>query len=139
MLTGALQVAEGSGILERLTSGDYVLAARGFELKESVGVMCAQVKPLPFGKGRQQFDVKSEEETRKCVAHLRTHLEQVVKASQVQQHFALLEKTVPVSMLLPPGGIGGTQDEGPSLLDKVVTVCCALLNMCPNVTEQPDD
>lgn len=136
---GALQVAEGSGILERLKTGDYMLAERGFDLKESVGVMCAQVKTSSFGKDRRQFDVKSEEETRKQVAHLRTHLEQVVKASQVQKHFALLEKTVPVSMLLPPGGVRGVQDKEPSLLDKVVTVCCALLNMSPNVTEQLDN
>ncbi|XP_062403872.1 uncharacterized protein LOC134094356 [Sardina pilchardus] len=34
-----MQVAEASGILERLSSGDYVLAERGFELKENAGLM----------------------------------------------------------------------------------------------------
>ncbi|XP_076134092.1 uncharacterized protein LOC143116696 [Alosa pseudoharengus] len=128
-----MQVAEASGILERLSSGDYVLAERGFALKESVGVMCAQVKSSAFGKGRRQLDVKGPEETRAQVANVRVHLQQVAEASRVQQHFMLLERmTVPVNMLLPPPP--GGADQLP-LLDKIVTVCCALLNMCPNIHE----
>ncbi|KAG5277764.1 hypothetical protein AALO_G00091130 [Alosa alosa] len=128
-----MQVAEASGILERLSSGDYVLAERGFELKESAGVMCAQVKSSAFGKGRRQLDVKRPEETRAQVANVRAHLQQVAEASRVQQHFMLLERmTVPVNMLLPPPS--GGADQLP-LLDKIVTVCCALLNMCPNIHE----
>ncbi|XP_041960270.1 uncharacterized protein LOC121718904 isoform X2 [Alosa sapidissima] len=128
-----MQVAEASGILERLSSGDYVLAERGFELKESAGVMCAQVKSSAFGKGRRQLDVKRPEETRAQVADVRAHLQQVAEAGRVQQHFMLLERmTVPVNMLLPPPS--GGADQLP-LLDKIITVCCALLNMCPNIHE----
>ncbi|XP_012688415.2 uncharacterized protein LOC105904989 [Clupea harengus] len=131
-----LQVAEGSGILERLACGDYVLAAgRGFEVPESAGgVMCAQVKSGAFGKGRRQLDVKGEEETRPR-AHLRADVERAARG--LRQRFALLEKTMPISMLLPGGDKGNLED--PALLDKIVTVCCALLNMCPNVVEQPGE
>ncbi len=47
-----------------------VLADRGFDIRENVGLMCAEVK-------KQKLVTKDAEETRK-IAHLRVHLNRVV-------------------------------------------------------------
>jgi hypothetical protein len=36
-------ITENCGFLNKLLPGDLVLADRGFDIRESVGVMCAEV------------------------------------------------------------------------------------------------
>jgi len=57
------------------------------------------------------------EETR-AIAHLRIHVERVIGV--VQNKFKFLHSTGPVNMLLKCEG------ENIMVLDKIVTVCCAL-------------
>jgi hypothetical protein len=45
----------------------------------------------------------------------------------VRCKYTIITGTIPVSMVLPCEG------EDATFLDKVVTVCCALTNMCPSV------
>ena len=40
------------GLLENLIPGDLLLADRGFNIQEAVGVYCAEVKVPPFTKGK---------------------------------------------------------------------------------------
>ena len=69
-----------SGFLDNLLPGDIVLADRGFDIQECVGMLCAKVsQELPaFTKGRCQLAARDVEETRK-IAHLRIHFERVVR------------------------------------------------------------
>ncbi len=78
--------------------------------------MCAEVK-------KQKLVTKDAEETRK-IAHLRVHLNRVVGC--VRRKYTMLSAAVPVNMI-------ACEDEDMMFLDKVVTVCCALTNMCPSV------
>ncbi|XP_037546707.1 uncharacterized protein LOC119423395 [Nematolebias whitei] len=113
-----------SGFLDKLLPGDIVLADRGFDIQEHVGMLCAEVKLPAFTKGMCQLDAKNVEETRK-IAHLRIHVERVI--GNVCQKYKILSGTMPISLILP------CECEDVTLLDKVVTVCCAFTNLCPTV------
>ncbi len=71
------RIMENSGFLDKLLPGDILLADQGFDTKESVGTMCAEVRTPAFTKGRQQLDTKDVKETR-AIAHLRIHVERVI-------------------------------------------------------------
>jgi hypothetical protein len=47
-------ITENCGFLNKLLPGDLVLADRGFDISESVGVMCAEVHIPAFTKGKKQ-------------------------------------------------------------------------------------
>ncbi|CAI5636544.1 unnamed protein product [Oreochromis niloticus] len=53
---------------------DVVLADRGFDIRDAVGMMCAEVKMPAFTRGFCQLDAKDIENTR-AIAHLRIHVE----------------------------------------------------------------
>jgi len=44
-------LTENCGLLNKLLPGDILLADRGFDIQESVGMMCAEVKIPAFTKG----------------------------------------------------------------------------------------
>jgi len=44
-------LTECSGILDHLLPGDLVLADRGFNVQDAIGLRCAEVKLPPFTKG----------------------------------------------------------------------------------------
>ncbi|XP_072219756.1 uncharacterized protein [Leuresthes tenuis] len=116
------EISESCGFLDKLMPGDFVLAGRGFDIEESVGMMCAEVKMPAFTESRHQLDAKDAEETRK-MTHLRTHVERIIGV--VRDTYSILSSNIPVSMAEPCAG------ETVAFVDKVVTVCCALANVCP--------
>ena len=63
-----------SKILEtNLLPNDLVLADRGFDIHDLVGMQAAEVKILAFTKGKSQMTAHEIESTRK-LAHLRIHV-----------------------------------------------------------------
>ncbi|XP_072559114.1 uncharacterized protein [Paramormyrops kingsleyae] len=122
--TSDKHITLNSGFLANLLPGNIVLADRGFDIQECVGMLCAEVKLPAFTKGYCQLAARDVEETRK-IAHLRIHVERVI--GNVCQKYKILTGTTPINMILPCDG------EEVTMLDKVVTVCCALTNQCPTV------
>ncbi|XP_076135036.1 uncharacterized protein LOC143117291 [Alosa pseudoharengus] len=122
--TSDKHLTENCGFLDKLLPGDIVLADRGFNIRESVGMMCAEVKIPAFTRGRAQLDAKDVEETR-AIAHLRIHVERVI--GLVRNKYRVLHTVVPIHMILPCEG------EDVTFLDKIVIICCALTNMCESV------
>lgn len=118
------RLTEQCGIVNNLLPGDLVLADRGFEISDEVGLMCAEMKTPGFTRGRAQMDPRSVEETRK-IAHLRVHVERII--GLVRNKYHILQHTILVSQLVP------FQGEEFSFIDKIVTVCCALTNMSPSI------
>ncbi|XP_062851506.1 uncharacterized protein LOC134314741 [Trichomycterus rosablanca] len=119
-------ITENSGLLDRLSPGDLVLSDRGFSIKDDMGVICAEVKISTFSKGSVLED-KDVEKTQD-LAQLKMHLEKVV--GNIHNKFTMLHNTVPINMILPCEG------EEMTFLDKIVSVCCALTNLCPSVVPQ---
>uniref|UniRef100_A0AAZ1XS06 THAP-type domain-containing protein n=1 Tax=Oreochromis aureus TaxID=47969 RepID=A0AAZ1XS06_OREAU len=103
-------ITEQCGILNKLLPGDVVLADRGFDIRDAVGMMCAEVKIPPL--------------------HTRIHVERVI--GSLRNKFKMLHTTMPIRSLLPCEG------EDVTFLDKIVPVCCVLVNMCPSVVVKPD-
>lgn len=114
-------VTENSGLLDQLLPGDLVLADHGFEIGDSGGLMCAELK---ITGGRRLLDAKDAVEKQQ-IAHLGVHVDRVTGC--VRTKYIMLNGIVPVSMAVPCEG------EDMTFLDKIVTVCCALTNMCPSV------
>jgi hypothetical protein len=124
--TSDRHITENSGFLNKLNPDDVVLADRGFDIAESVGLMYAYVKIPAFTKGQSQLKAKDVEETRK-IAHLRIHVERVI--GNLGGKYKLLTDVLPIEMVLPCKG------EEITFLDKIVVVCCALTNMCPSIVQ----
>ena len=115
-------ITEESGFLNKIVPGDLVLADRGFDITDSVEMMCAEVKIPDFTKGKKQMSARSIKNTR-GIASLRIHVEPVI--GLVRNKYPFLSTTIPISMLILMKG-------GEMMpLDKVVHVCCALANLNP--------
>lgn len=122
------RITENCGFLQKLSPGDLVLADRGFDVKESVALVGATLKMPAFTRGRSQLDAKDVEETRK-LAHVRIHVERVIGC--MRSKYTFLNDTIRLGLVVPLEG------EEMTLLDKIVTVTCALTNMCPSVVIKP--
>ena len=117
---GDEHLTEQSKILENLLPGDVVLADRGFNIEESVGLYCASLKIPAFTKGKSQLSPFEVEETRK-IAHVCIHVERVI--GLVRCKFQILQsRAMPIEFLHTHHG------EQHSLIDKIAVVCCALTN-----------
>ncbi|CAL4145287.1 unnamed protein product, partial [Meganyctiphanes norvegica] len=121
--TSDKQITEECGILDNLLPDDIVLADRGFDVAESIGLRCAQLKTPAFTKGKKQLSAMDVEQTRK-VAHVRIHVERVI--GLVRNKYTILQNRVPINLLNSP-------DSEEPLLDKLVTISCALSNLSPSI------
>uniref|UniRef100_A0A1A8PKY3 THAP-type domain-containing protein n=1 Tax=Nothobranchius rachovii TaxID=451742 RepID=A0A1A8PKY3_9TELE len=128
-LTGCMsdrEIAQSCGLLDYLLVGDIVLAGRGFDVEKSVGMMCAEVKTLT--NGRHHLLPKTAEETKR-VSHLKPQIQKVIGV--VCNTYKILSSDIPVRM------IESCEGESVTFLDKVVTVCCAVTNMCLKMGSVP--
>ena len=116
-------ITEDCGLLNKLLPGDIILADRGFDIQESVGLMCAEVKIPAFTRGKRQLSPIELEATRK-IAHSRIHVERVI--GLVRNKYRILQSTIPVDYVQ-------TKNDGVPTIDKIATVCCALSNFCESV------
>lgn len=107
--------------------GDVVLADRGFIVKDSVQLCFAQLVTPAFKKGKQQLTAREVEDTRNLAA-VRIHIERVI--GTLKQKYTILSSTLPIVLL------SKRCDNEFACLDKIVVVCCALLNLCPSVIQQ---
>ena len=112
------------GLLENLIPGDLLLADRGFNIQEAVGVYCAEVKVPPFTKGKPQFS-RMEVDTAHKLAHVRIHVERII--GMFRQKYSYLGGVLPINTIMC-----GSSSEY-SMIDKVVTNCCVLCNCCDSI------
>ncbi len=112
-------ITEHSGFLAHLLPGDLILADRGFDVEDAIGMCQANLKIPAFTKGHKQLSPLDVEGTRGLAA-LRIHVERVI--GLVRQKYTMLENTIPITLLSP--------DEcNMTTLDKIVQVSCALTNL----------
>lgn len=117
-------LTESCGILRCLLPGDVVLADRGFDIADSVGMMQARLHIPAFTRGKSQLNSLEVEDTR-TIANVRIHVEHVIGV--VRQKYSILRGTLPIEFL-------STRPEHNSPhIDKIVRVCCCLCNICDSV------
>nr|CAH7742669.1 unnamed protein product [Callosobruchus chinensis] len=115
-------VTENSEFLKNLIPGDVVMADRGFLIKEFVELFRATVEIPGFTRGHKQLHPVELERTR-AMAQCRIHVERVI--GLLRQKFNILNDKTSI-VLLSTGG----ED---AIFDKIVHVCCALINLCPPI------
>ena len=117
-------LTEHCGILDKLLPGDIVLADRGFDITESVGMMQAKLHIPAFTKGKSQLSAMEITETR-TIANVRIHVERVI--GNVRQKYSILQSTLPIHYIIKRDA-----EECP-IIDRIVRVCCGLCNVCDSV------
>ena len=78
-----------------------MLADRGFDIADSVGVMQAALHIPAFTKGKSQLSAVEIEQTR-TIANVRIHIERVI--GSVWQRFPILQSTLPIHFLITKKG-----------------------------------
>ena len=107
--------------MKKLLPRDVVLADLGFDIAESLGVMQANLHIPAFTKGKPQLSAIEVEETRR-ITNVRIHVERVI--GLVHQKYPILQGTLPIHFLTKQPG------EDIPLIDRIIRVCCALVNVC---------
>ncbi|KAK4325799.1 hypothetical protein Pmani_003632 [Petrolisthes manimaculis] len=117
-------ITEHCGFLSNIIPGDVILADRGFDIAESVALMQASVELPTFMGGKKQLSGVDVIKTRN-IANVRIHVERVI--GMVRQKYKILGGPLPVDYAMR------VDNNGMSTIDKIATVCCALMNLCPSV------
>lgn len=113
------------GFLEKLQQGDLVLADRGFDIADNVGLHAGEVRfEIPaFTRGKKQLSPADVETTRR-LANVRIHVERVIGC--LQQKYTILAGTIPIDY-------AQTRGSSTTTIDKVALVCAALVNLSDSV------
>lgn len=106
----------------QLFLGDVLLADRGFLIQDYVRLFNAELQIPAFTKGKKQLHPLELAATR-SIAHVRIHVERMI--GSIRQKYRIISNDVPISLLV-------TRNDDP-ISDKIVTVCCALINVCPPI------
>ena len=114
-------LTESCGILQHLLPGDIVLADRGFDISDSVGMMQARLHMPVFTRGKSQLTALEVKNTR-TIANVRIHVERVV--GPVCQKYSVLKGILPIEFVTTKPG-----QDCPHI-DKIVRICCSLSNLC---------
>ena len=115
-------LTENCGILNNLLPGDLVLADRGFTVHESVSFRQANLNIPAFTNGKDQLDPIDVEKKRK-IATVLIHVERIIGV--LRQKYTILQHTLPTNYLIC------RKSEPVPLIDRMIRVCSALVNLCP--------
>ena len=83
-------------------------------------------KSPPSLEGKKQLSLDEVEYSQR-LSKVKIHIERVI--GLLKNKYTILQSTLPVSTLKCNDG------KETSLIDKIVTVCAALVNLCPSVIE----
>lgn len=119
------EIVEKSDLIDYLPPGDLILADRGFTCDEYAGMALAEVKTPPFTKGKKQLE-KVDVDWSRELSLVRIHVERVIGV--LKQKYTILQ-VLPISLIMDNNDTQAT-------VDKIVKVCCALVNLCPSVVPQ---
>ena len=86
----------------------------------------AEVKVPPFSRGKKQLE-KVDVDWSRELSIVRIHVERVIGV--LKQKYTILLGILPIS-LIPD------YQDSVSTIDKIITVCCVFVNLCPSVVPQ---
>lgn len=116
-------IVENSNFLNYIMPNDVVLVDRGFLISDALRTLRANLVIPAFMKGKKQLCPLDIENTRN-IAHVRIHVERII--GMLKQVFSILQGPIPISML-------SNISAGKCVMDKVVVVCGALINLQPPI------
>ena len=119
-------ITEHCGFLDKILPGDLVLADRGFDVGDTLGCLMANVKIPAFTKGKSQLGPLDVEDTRH-IASVRIHVERVIGC--VRQKYSILNGPLPIDFLMK------RDNDVLPLIDKIVFVSCACVNLSESVVD----
>ncbi|XP_078665956.1 uncharacterized protein LOC144908269 [Branchiostoma floridae x Branchiostoma belcheri] len=122
--TSDKHLTEQSGLLDKLSPGDFVMADCGFTIQDSLAIHQVQLAMPAFTRGGKQLDPVDIERTRE-IANVRIHVERVI--GQVKQKYKILQETLQIHYVSSAEGVTKP------MADKMIRVCCALCNLCPPI------
>lgn len=118
-------IVNHSGFLENIQEGDLVLADKGFLIEDEIEEKGASLRLPCFVKNGGQLNPEEVEESRQ-LANIRIHIERII--SVLRQKFNICSDHVPMSAISKQNDLFDRD-----LYDKIVFVCCCLVNLCPSV------
>lgn len=120
-------ITQQCGFLDKLEHGDIVIADRGFNVHDDIGVRGAKLVIPASTKGRSQLPREDIEKSRE-LSRVRIHVERVI--GQLRKKYTILHGTLPISLVRRPS------DTNISTIDKVLVVTSALTNLSDPVLRQ---
>ena len=117
-------LTENCGILDYLSAGDQILADRGINIQDSVGLDCVEIKIPPFTRGKKQLS-RMEIDHARQLSRVRIHVERGIGV--LKQKYTILASTLPINMIMYDS------ETKTSMIDKIVIICSALCNCCESV------
>uniref|UniRef100_A0A8C4QWV8 Zgc:113019 n=1 Tax=Eptatretus burgeri TaxID=7764 RepID=A0A8C4QWV8_EPTBU len=118
-------ITANCGLLDKLLPQDIVLSGRTYDVSKSAGHMRAEPKVPAFRKGDNQL-CPIEVELTNRTAHVHMHVERVLRF--LRNKYTILGGLLPIDFVM----CDAAEADVP-LIDKIVTVCCALVNVCESV------
>ena len=103
-----------------------MIADRGFTCNDYARMALAEVKTPPFTRGKKQLE-KLEIDWSRELSIVRIHVERVIGV--LKQKYTILQGVLPLNVV-------ADKDSEHASVDKLVKVCCALVNLCPSVVPQ---
>ena len=104
--------------------GDVILADRGFDIADDLGVYGARLVIPSFTRRKKQLSLEEVEHSKK-VAKVRIHVEQVI--GLLKNKYTILQGTLLLCSIKHKG------ESEYAFIDKIVTVCARLVNLCPPI------
>ncbi len=120
------EIVERSSLIDYLLPGDTIIADRGFRCDEYAHMALAEINIPPFTKEKKQLE-KVEVDWSRELSMVRVHVERLIGV--LKKKYTILQHTLPISMIVD-------KDEQQASIDKIVRVCCSLVNLCPSVVPQ---
>ena len=114
------------GFLDLLQPGDLVLADRGFNIEKDLSFSCAKLAIPAYTRGKKQLSIQEVEQSKR-LSRVRIHVERII--GLLKQKYHILQGPLPVNL------IKHKSDSEYATIDKILTVCGALTNLCDTVVK----
>ena len=117
-------ITQNSGFIQLLDHGDVVLADRGFDITDDLGIFGVKLEIPSYTRGKKQLSLQDVEHSKR-ISKVRIHVERVI--GLLKNKYTILQGILPVCL------IKHKYDTEHANIDKILVVCSALVNLCPSV------
>ena len=117
-------ITEQSGFLRLLDPGDVILVDRGFDIADDLRIYGARLELPSFTRGKKQLSLEEVEHSKR-LSKVRIHVERVI--GLLKNKYTILQSILPTCL------VKHKHDKDYSNVDKILTICTALVNLSPSV------